>query len=379
MSGSWVTVFEAVSSCSCNQRYADLKLSFFASILQFWYFRLAMIIQFKSLIKHFSNLHCWSWEVSVLEFTLVPNFFHSKLWSCVNQSFSMISPHSLMVHCGWMFIGAMQTQGIHMIFLSGRGRAYPCLMLPGTNFRSNSGWDMAPLWFPNLSTSRKSARRSSLLVGFVGHCGPFVRVSFMQGQRGWFPKSGTRVPFFWSLIHVPMKIFLVLWWLFRDQNWMTSLWENFSVLAKFILNLNMGVWVLCILIQQLIKQFASCLKARFQVQTRDQLFGLGINLQWRTLTGSKSALRHFAKHLRMDLLQWWWTSLPIEALTGLALIIVLQWWLVLLPFDALPGLALIDVLQWRLLILPFVTLPVLAWKMKMFDGWSGGPQGHFFI
>ncbi len=55
------------------------------------------------------------------------------------------------VHCGWIFKGAMQMLSGLLIFPRGRGRAYPCVTLPDTNFRSNSGWVVAPLWFPKLS------------------------------------------------------------------------------------------------------------------------------------------------------------------------------------------------------------------------------------
>ncbi len=73
------------------------------------------------------------------KFMLVPDFVHLKFWSWVSLSFSTNLSRLLIVHCGWMFNGAMQTHGICLILLRGRGREYPCLTPPDTNFRSSFG------------------------------------------------------------------------------------------------------------------------------------------------------------------------------------------------------------------------------------------------
>ena len=147
-SGNCVVALNAVLLWRWRHRYSDLKSSFFAMIRRLGYFLRAETAQLISLNRHLPNLHCWSWEVSVLKFTLDSDFSHSKLWSWVSLSFLMISPCSFIVHCGWMFRGASQMPGILLIFQSGRERADPNLTSPDTNFRSNSDWFEAPLWFP---------------------------------------------------------------------------------------------------------------------------------------------------------------------------------------------------------------------------------------
>ncbi len=143
--GTCVTVLMAVSPWRRMQRYANLMSSFFARICWLGYFLLAVTVQLINLRRHFPNLHCWRRSVSVREFTLVPDSVHLKLWSWVSLTFSTILLYLLIVHCGWMFNGAMHTHRIHLILLRGRGRAYPCLMSADINFRRSSGWVMAPL------------------------------------------------------------------------------------------------------------------------------------------------------------------------------------------------------------------------------------------
>ena len=143
--GIWVTVWMAISQLRCPA-VGQFYVVFFAMILQFGYLRLAATVQFINLVRHFPNLHCWSRSVSVREFTLVPDVVHLKpLWSCVSLSFSTISPRSLIVYWAWMFRGAMQTPGMHVILLSERGRAYPWMRSLVTSSFNSSGCDDAPL------------------------------------------------------------------------------------------------------------------------------------------------------------------------------------------------------------------------------------------
>ena len=80
--------------------------------------------------------------------------------------------------------------GILLIFPRGRGRAYPNLTSPDTNFRSNSGWVVDPLWFLNSSASIRSAVLSSSVMGSVGHCDPWASITFIRFQIGWFLRRG---------------------------------------------------------------------------------------------------------------------------------------------------------------------------------------------
>ncbi len=121
----WVTVLMALSQLRYMRRYANLISTFFAGILQLGYFLLAATVQSINLVRHLPNLHCWRRSVLVRKLTLVPDLVHLKLWSWVSLSFGTILPRSLIIHCGWMFNGAMQMPGSLVILLRRRGRAYP--------------------------------------------------------------------------------------------------------------------------------------------------------------------------------------------------------------------------------------------------------------
>jgi hypothetical protein len=41
-----------------------------------------------------------------------------------------------------------------------------------------------------LSASIRWAALSSLVMGLVGHCDPWVSISFIRYQRGWFLRRG---------------------------------------------------------------------------------------------------------------------------------------------------------------------------------------------
>jgi hypothetical protein len=102
--------------------------SFFVRILQLGYFLLAAMVQFSK----FALLE----EVGVsTQVDTHPRLIHLKLWSWVSLSFGTISPRLLIFHCGWMFNGAMLMLGSHVILLRGRGRVYPWMTLPVTNFK----------------------------------------------------------------------------------------------------------------------------------------------------------------------------------------------------------------------------------------------------
>ena len=79
-----------------------------------------------------------------------------------------------------------------------RGRAYPNLTSPDTNFRSNSGWVVAPLWFPNSSALIRLAVLSSSVMGSVGHCDPWASISFIRFQSGWFLRRERSNSPFWN-------------------------------------------------------------------------------------------------------------------------------------------------------------------------------------
>jgi len=100
-SGNCVAALNVVSLWRWRRRYADLKSSFFAMIRLLGYFLQAATAQLISLDRHFPNLHCWSWEVSVWEFMLEPDFSHSKL----DHGSICPSRLSLLVHLSSIAVG----------------------------------------------------------------------------------------------------------------------------------------------------------------------------------------------------------------------------------------------------------------------------------
>ncbi len=194
-----------------------------------------------SLNRHFPNLHCWSSEVSVQEFTLEPDFSHLKLWLWVNLSFLIISAHSFIVHCIWIFKGDMQIPGILLIFPRERGRAYPYLILPNTSFRRISGGDVAPLWFPKLSALMRSATLSSLVMGLVGHCDSWASMFIMQVHREWCWRRGRSTFPFQNSDPYPIKDFTCTSKaLPRSKLNLQKTWKFDSAASLFILNFKSG-------------------------------------------------------------------------------------------------------------------------------------------
>ncbi len=144
--GIWVTVFVAVSQFKWHRQYAGLKLSFFANILQPGYFNLAKTVQLINLMRHFPNLHGCSWVSSTREFTRIPKQSYFQLWLCVNQSFAMILPSLLIVHCAWILMGPCIRLEFESSYAMATGSQIRKWCHPRLTLESTL---VAPLWFPN--------------------------------------------------------------------------------------------------------------------------------------------------------------------------------------------------------------------------------------
>jgi hypothetical protein len=133
----------------------------------------------------------------------------------------------------------MKTPDILLIFLRGRGRAYPYLTLPDTSFRRSSGWDVASLRLPKLSTLMRLAALSSLVMGLVGHCNPWASMFIFWVQRGWCWRRERSASPFQNSDPYPMRDITCASKAHpRLKLNLQRMWKFDSTASPFILNLN---------------------------------------------------------------------------------------------------------------------------------------------
>ena len=98
-----------------------------------------------------------------------------------------------MVFWSIMFMGAMSAPSISRTLSMGMTSECPKVTSSRTNSSSNSGFLLAPLWFPYSMASSRSCFLRLFAKSSSGNFTPSERMDLNRGHRGWSLNRGSRV------------------------------------------------------------------------------------------------------------------------------------------------------------------------------------------